>query len=736
MRRRDFLKASAVGAGVSLLEACGGEAEEFLIQVANRPGALQGESIWRPTVCTQCDAGCGITVRVVDGNAKKIEGLAEHPVNRGGVCALGHSVLQEIYNPDRILTPLRRVGPEAPTPLGWEEALTELVDRIEDTSPLAMAFVGSDRNGFVGALLRRLAEALGAPAPYFVEVPAVAVERRAAAIALGVDDLPYFDVARSDYVLSIGAQPLDRWRSPVHYTRAVADMRRARPGRRGRLVQADARMSLTAANADEWIPLRPGSEGVFARAVAGVLLDGGGVGAGAAARDAALFSESTPSVEEAAEACDVPAEQIARVAGELASAERSVVLAGGSAAGQTNGLHATVAGLALNLLLDNLGREGGVYAPVRFGLASAVDASDPAETPFTSLAARLRGDSGPGVDLLFVAEADLVHSTPAGWGVGDAMQSVDSVVALSSFRDDTARLAHLVLPINTELERFNLVEPATSVGVRAVSVGQPVVDPVGEGHHPVDVLLATATALGDPVASRFPWSSFASLARERLEAESARLPGGAGVAASSFYFATVEAGGAYETGPPQGVPPGPRGPAPAPAPARFDGEAASFPYVLVPFPSLRMGEGRGANRPWLQEMPDPLSTVMWNGWVELSPADAEALGVRDGDRVSVASTTGTVEIHAVVDPSVRPGLVAMPLGHGHAEYGRYAAGRGANPMALVSGLPVDGVDAPATGATRVRVERLGPGALVRFGRGWEASLPTVAGAVSEEEGGP
>jgi anaerobic selenocysteine-containing dehydrogenase len=146
-----------------------------------------------------------------------------------------------------------------------------------------------------------------------------------------------------------------------------------------------------------------------------------------------------------------------------------------------------------------------------------------------------------------------------------------------------------------------------------------------------------------------------------------------------------------------------------------------------------MGDGRGANRPWLQEMPDPMSTVMWNGWAELSPADAEALGVHDGDRLLVESPAGSVETLAVVDPAVRPGLIGMPLGHGHVDFGRYATGRGANPMALVSGTPVDGVDAPAIGSMRVRVERLGPGRLVRFGRGWD-DLLDGGHAASEEAG--
>ena len=80
----------------------------------------------------------------------------------------------------------------------------------------------------------------------------------------------------------------------------------------------------------------------------------------------------------------------------------------------------------------------------------------------------------------------------------------------------------------------------------------------------------------------------------------------------------------------------------------------------------------------MQEHSDPLTTVMWNGWVEISPEDAERLGIHDGDRLSLESPSGRVETHAVLDPAARPGVLSMPMGTGHEAYGRYAAGRGAN----------------------------------------------------------
>jgi anaerobic selenocysteine-containing dehydrogenase len=121
---------------------------------------------------------------------------------------------------------------------------------------------------------------------------------------------------------------------------------------------------------------------------------------------------------------------------------------------------------------------------------------------------------------------------------------------------------------------------------------------------------------------------------------------------------------------------------------------------------LTLGDGRHANQPWLQETPDPMTSVMWDTWVEINPAVALELGVATGDIVKVTSEVGSVEAPAYIHRGIGRDMVAMPLGQGHVAYGRYAAGRGANTADLIS--PVEGRGGElAWGATRVTLEKVG-----------------------------
>ena len=716
--RRDFFKVYAA-AGVAVLEGCRRRDQELIESPVRRSTALPGASVWRRSICGQCGAGCEIEVRTVDRLAKKIEGLPDGFVNRGGVCALGHSALQELYHPDRVTEPMRRAASGELAPVSWEEALEAAASAIA-SAPAATTVLSGAPSGPLLGLWRRFAAAVGAPPPVHWQATEAVVEREAARLAFGEAWRPAYDMARADYVLSVGAPFLDRWRSPVHFGAVWAELT---ADRRGKLVQVEARHSLTAANADDWLPVRPGTEGVFARGLAGLLLGTGTVPEAAREAYEALYPEAPPDLAATAERCGIDADRIDRLAAELSRARRPLAMVGGSALEGENGVAAGGAALALNLLLGALGREGGVFAGVDFGFEERVAGDAAASVAPAALADRLAAAGDGGV--LVVSEADPLYAMP---GLADAFEGTGTVIALSAFFDDTTLRADLLLPIQTDLERFQAVEPDPVRGVPALLIASPTVAPRGEARHPGDVVLALSAAAGvDP-----PWPGFQEAVEAALsdaftatKSADGNATGAAALPASlvagalnprQFVRRTTDAGGLFGTeemrrapaaAPPAGgedEAPGLPDPAAQPAPAAPAGVES---FTVIPFESLKLGDGRGANRPWLQELPDPLSTVMWGSWAEVATADADRLGIRTGDIVRLTGTAADIELPAIVLPTVRPGCIGVPVGGGHADYGRYARGRGVNVNALFDAdRRVTGAAAFARGNVNVRVERL------------------------------
>jgi anaerobic selenocysteine-containing dehydrogenase len=151
-------------------------------------------------------------------------------------------------------------------------------------------------------------------------------------------------------------------------------------------------------------------------------------------------------------------------------------------------------------------------------------------------------------------------------------------------------------------------------------------------------------------------------------------------------------------------------------PAQFDGDAAAYPFHFLPFASQAFNDGSASHLPWLQEMPDPMTSAMWSSWIEINPRTADTLHIAQGDIVEVTSSQGALRAPAVLVPGIAPDVVAMPVGQGHERFTRYASGRGANPISILAPVAEAQTGALAWAATRVKLARVGDadGSLILF----------------------
>ena len=715
--RRDLLQyigAGGIGAvgGVLYGESIERDVELLIPQVVPPEDYSPGIATWYNTVCNQCSAGCGISVRIREGKAKKIEGNPVHPVSQGRLCARGQSGLNVLYNPDRIREPLTNAGQRGTGnfyPISWDEVLTTIGSRIgrlkiENNASRVRLLTGRVR-GHLDELFAQFMGLLGSDHYQQYDFTYPSALKAANKISFGIDQLPYYDIKNADLLLSFGADYLGTWISPVHHSLAYGHMRQGRAGRRGKTVQVEPRMSLSGAAADEWVSARPGTEGLLALGIAHILVSDGHYNG--SDRDQwsdvlQAYSPSAVSVE-----TDISEGNIRQLAREFGTSKAALAIAGGATTAGTNAVASAVAVNALNHLAGNLGQPGGII----FNSDQAFSA-----TPGTRQAGMqgildlVEAMEAGEVDVLLVHDSNPIFSLPDGVGFRQALDKVRLIVALSSFPDETTEQADLILPTNTYLESWGDDVPDPGVGFPVASISQPVVTTLYDTLPVGDIMLSLARQIGGELPMAMPWRTMEEFIKERWREEYEKR-GSADQDFEAFWQAALEAGVWGQPGVIAGdqiVPSGASTIAAITNPAsQFAGSETDYPLVLHPYLSASLLDGRGANLPWLQELPDPLTSVVYGSWAELNPATAEDLGIREGDVLEVETPAGSVSVPALIFPALRPGVVAMPIGQGHTAYGRYARNRGANPMDLVSMQIDDRSGDLAWAATRARVRNTG-----------------------------
>jgi len=679
--RRNFLKLSGLGAAAAtVLTGCGPAAR----YVTRRPYfdmpeySAVGQSTYYATTCMECPAGCGLVMRTHEGHALKAEGNPNHPVSQGKICSRGLVGVQGLYNPDRLKNPIRRSGQNSDK-VSWDEALGLVNSALNN--PKGVAFYMGLGSDFLFDLVSELAAQIGAPAPVRYGVLGMFDGWAALAAAtkqvFGVDGFPYFDIASSDLVVSFGASFLETWVSPLAYSRGYGKLRRsyAANKKRGMVVAIEPRRSLTAGSADLWLPAAPGSEGLVALALAKLLKNRYG---------SEPLDTSAVDVEAAAAAAGLKVEQLEALAERIVAADRPVFIPGGSALSHANGLAAAVNILALNVATGSFARPGGVFlAPAPIQGASLA--------PVQDLIARMNAGQ---VETLFVHGANPAFELPTSLGFTQALGQVKQVISFSSFLDETAVLSNYVLPDHTPLESWGYQSGLAGSDRKILSAVQPVVAPLYDTRATADVLLSTG---------KLPYKDVVEFVQKKIRPLVDDKTGSIDAPEMATFWAKFLQNGGWwhraadlaEASPaklPKAGVPAPLGHAPE-------------QYHLVIYPT-QLGDGSGANRPWLQETPNADTTVMWNSWIEINPETAHHLGIHNDDVVQVESAAGLIEAVAYLYPAIRPDTVAIPFGQGHTALGRWAEGRGVNPIVLVPAAVGDSGDL-AFGDTFVTIKPTG-----------------------------
>ena len=649
VKRRDFLKVLGVGTAATTMLGCTSEKVEKLIPYLVSPDqTVPGVSTYYASTCRECSVACGVIAETRDGRTIKLEGNPDHPVNRGALCARGQSALQGLYNPDRYRGPMVRRNGQL-QPISWDDALKLFAQKIGETRNGAgstSAFINQHESGSFPGFLDAWLAGFGMP-PHLsydagADHAAIAANRQSYGVAW-----PKLDFAAARLVVSIGADFLDGWGAMVPQQLDFADARADHENAR-RFIYVGARRSLTGLNADQWIDCKPGTEISIVRMLAGEL-----------------------PIEATAQATGVSASVLDAFAREFAATKPSMVLAGGG------GLDGVETVLAANALNQSHGSVGVTIKPTE-GYFGFDRIAPPAE--LRVLARRMEAGSVP---VLMVRGANPVFTLPKSIGFAAAMAKVPFKVSFSSYPDDTSELADLILPDHHALEQWGDAEPVRGT----ISLQQPTMDPVFDTRATSDVLIAVAKR--DPSnAARYPNDYRGWLI--------GRFPGGAAGLTAAL---------------PRGIASGSVGESTAarPAPSPRDNlqplEQTTGNMYLVVYQHPLLGDGRGANKPWLQEIPDPVTKICWQTVAEMNPATAEKMGLANGDHVTIQTAAGTLTLPVLRYPGIQRDTVAIATGRGHVHAGRYAKA-GVNPLAILPAQE-DRAGGVAFVSTKVNVSKAG-----------------------------
>ncbi len=626
--RRGFLETSGFALFLSALAGCSRQpARTALVPVKQVSGAVPGKTNHYASVCQACPAGCGMLVRCRDGRPIKLEGNPDHPLSRGGLCAVGQASVLELYDSLRLSAPLA-----GGKPADWKRVDREITAALEKirTGGGAVRFLtgtttSPTRRAMIERFLKPFADGRHVVYDPLSSSAILAAHERTHGAAV----LPHYRLEKAEVIVSFDADFLGTWISPVEHTAAYHAQRapHEESAEMSYHVQFESRLSLTGSKADRRICLRPDEIGLVMSHLAIRI---------------AKKADQPLEVQDLA-ASPVPDDLLDELAERLWHAKgKSLVLCGCQDEDTQT---------VCNLLNELLGAYGTTIDLDRPSLQRQGRAEQLAE-----LADEIRGGK---IAALFLADVNPVYDLADGTELVEAIRKIPLVVSFANTADETAETARYVCPEGHPLETWGDAEPVAGL----VSICQPSIRPLGKIR---SLPASLATWMGSP-------RSDLQIVRDQWKTQI--YPRAAGDTPFPTFWDRVLHDGFVEVK---------HEPA---QPKTFDATAVhlnvpspdvhSGSFTLVVYPKVGILDGRHAHNPWLQELPDPITKATWDNYACLSPATAAKLGVRDGDVVRITSSgqkgeAVSIELPVLVQPGQHDQVVAVALGYGSKATERFA----------------------------------------------------------------
>ncbi|TKV57065.1 molybdopterin oxidoreductase family protein [Nakamurella flava] len=692
-----------------------------------------------------CPDTCAMLVTVTDGRATAVAGDPDHPYTNGGLCVKVNNYLDRVYDPERVLYPLRRTGPKGSGQferISWPEAIDEVATRlrgvVDEFGPEAVMPVS-----YLGT--QGILNGLNVGDPFFAKLGATVAERTycdsgsCTAYAMTIGDTAGVDpesMVHSRFILIWACNIMS---TNLHLWPIIAEARK----RGAKVVVVDPVRTRTAAAADQHIAIRPGTDGALALAMAHVIIAEGLTDDDYVAQYTVGFPEFAERVQQytpewAAEETGVDAEVIRTLAREYASTQPSVIRIGVAVERHAGGGQAVRALSCLPGLVGAWRRPGGgilqlpLWAfPVNWGAFMHPEMLTPGTRVMNQyrLGAALAGElpAGPPLKALFVYNSNPVVVCPDQDRLVAGLQREDLFTVVSEqFLTDTTDYADIVLPATTQLEQDDIM---FSWGHLYVTYNHRSIDPLGEAVPNTELFRRLAAAMGfdDPVfrrtdaemiAEAFDWThphmqgitlellqekgwmrlsvppseEYAPHAQGNFPTASGKVEFVASAAAGGNFVVPLFRQGSNDFQPGQPIDPLPHYIPPRESHEADPELAARYPLNLLTPKSHAYLNSSFASHEFHRQVQKPATLIV-------HPQDAAARGITDGATVQVFNDRGRFTLVAKLDKTLLPGVVVTAMGEWRKHSKAGATLAAVNPTAFA-----DLGNAPTFSDTLVEVE--------------------------------
>lgn len=673
--RRDFLK--LMGSSIALASAgCVRRPVEKIVPYVKQPEEVTlGVANRYSSVFVDGTEALGIVVATREGRPVKVEGNPRHPINAHGLSGRGHAHILSLYDPERFKGPKRNLQNKERTnrdtvATTWEDADKAVVEQLKKggVAILSSSLAGPSTKKVFG----EFASAFGAE-HYVWDSVGLEATREGQKASYGDDVVPNYRLDRAQLIISIDTDFLGTWLMPTAFSKQFADGRR-NPKTMNQLVTFESNYSLTGANSDIRVPIRPSQQVDVVLGLAHDLIVKRGkskyAGDGAVTGLLKNYAGMHAKLGMTEARWNIIIDSLAKNTGE------AVVLAGGLA---TQTARQKELQVAVNLLNSALDADGAIVdhsAPVMTGEGSA-----------QQLVRLVEAMEKGSVKTLIIQGANPVYGSWIGDRFKAAAKSCGMIISFADRNDETARLADYVLPDHHSMEGWGDVEFVKGV----VSIQQPTIRPLYDTRSAQLSLMTWAVAAGKGGAG-LKAASFYEYVRANWGSDIAKRAGGKSLdaawdealengAVSGFDSAKKAGGRAFKTDTLKTIT----------GPKTVEGKE------LVLYASVALNDGTLSNVAWLQEMPDPITKIVWDNYASISFGTAEKEKIREGDMLEVKVGEVTLKLPAHIQPGLHDDVVAIAIGYGRTAAGKVGNNIGVNAYPLMqyqsaglvaAGLPV------------------------------------------------